>query len=225
MKILVVDDEKGITSALSVILKKNNYLVDVANNGEDGLAFALSGLYDLIILDVMMPIMDGYQTLKAIRGKNLSTPVLMLSAKSETSDKIVGLNMGADDYLSKPFDTDELLARIKALLRRNAEFTGDLLEYNDISLDRNTYELIKDTHRISLGKKEFQILEMLIINKGKCIQKERFIEKIWGYETEAEYNTIEVYISFIRKKLLVLNSKTEIKSIRGVGYTLGEKDD
>lgn len=225
MKILLIDDEVALTDALSEILKKNKYLVDTAPNGEEGLSLALTDLYDLIILDIMMPIMDGYQVLKALRSKNVSTPVLLLSAKSETFDKVNGLNLGADDYLTKPFDTGELLARIRALLRRKAEFTGDTLSYNDISLDRNTYELICEGRKISLGKKEFQILEMLIINKGKCLNKEKIIDKIWGYDSEAEYNTIEVYLSFIRKKLSALLSKTEIKSIRGIGYTLGQKND
>jgi len=149
----------------------------------------------------------------------------LLTAKGETEDKIYGLNMGADDYLAKPFDTNELIARIRALNRRKAEFTGDILEFNDISLNRDTLELCCNGHKISLGKKEFHILEMLIVNQGKSIDKERFIEKIWGYDTNAEYNTIEVYVSFIRKKLTALHSTTEIKSIRGFGYTLEVKND
>lgn len=225
MKILLVDDEKQLTDALSVILRKNNYAVDVSYNGEDGLDMALSGIYDLIILDIMMPKIDGLTVLKTLRNKKFSTPVLMLSAKSEISDKIDGLNLGADDYLTKPFSTDELLARIKALLRRKETFTGDVLSFGDILLNRDTIELICNEKHISLGKKEFQILEMLILNQGKNIDKDRFIEKIWGYDTDAEYNTIEVYVSFLRKKLTAVNSKTEIKSIRGIGYTLGFSND
>ena len=221
MKILLIDDERQLTDALSVILKKNNYSVDCAHNGEDGLDFALSGIYDLIILDIMMPKIDGISLLKTLRAKKFDTPVLLLSAKSELPDKIQGLNLGADDYMTKPFNTDELLARIKALLRRREKFVSDILTFGDISLDRDTIELIKGQKRIALGKKEFQILELLILNAGKSIEKEKFIEKIWGYDTDAEYNTIEVYISFIRKKLNAIGAKTEIKSIRGIGYTIG----
>lgn len=223
MKILIVDDERQLTDAVAVILKQNNYLVDCAYNGEDGLDHALSGVYDLIILDVMMPKMDGFTMLKLLRRHKVDVPVLMLSAKSETSDKIEGLNYGADDYMTKPFNTEELIARIKALLRRKEKFTGDVLSFGDISLDRDTFELVKGNKKIALGKKEYQILEMLMLNDGKSIDKERFIEKIWGYDTEAEYNTIEVYVSFLRKKLNAVGANTEIKSIRGIGYTLGSR--
>lgn len=223
MKILIIDDERQLTDALTAILKQNKYSVDCAYNGQDGLDLATSGIYDLIILDVMMPVMDGFTMLKKFRQQKFDTPVLMLSAKSETSDKIDGLNIGADDYLAKPFNTEELLARVRALLRRKEVFTGDLLSFNDITLDRDTFELVKGQTRIALGKKEFQILEMLILNKGRSIDKEKFIEKIWGFDTNAEYNTIEVYISFLRKKFLAVGAETEIKSIRGLGYMLGEK--
>lgn len=223
MNILIVDDERQLTEALAAILKQQKYSVDCVFNGEDGLDHALSGIYDLIILDVMMPKMDGFTVLKILRQKKADVPVLMLSAKSEISDKIGGLNLGADDYLTKPFNTDELLARIKALLRRKEKFTGDVLTFNDVSLDRDTFELVKNQKKIVLGKKEFQILEMLMLNNGKSIDKERFIEKIWGYDTDAEYNTIEVYVSFLRKKLAAVGAETEIKSIRGIGYTLGVK--
>ena len=222
MKILLVDDERQLTEALSVILKKNNYSVDCAFNGEDGLDMAISGVYDLVVLDIMMPKIDGLTVLKTLRKNGCNCPILMLSAKSEISDKIDGLNLGADDYLIKPFATEELLARIKALLRRKETFTGDVLSYSDINLNRDTLELSKGSKKIALGKKEFQILEMLILNQGKSIDKEKFIEKIWGYDTDAEYNTIEVYVSFLRKKLAAVGSATEIKSIRGIGYTLGD---
>ncbi len=222
MKILLVDDERALTEALATILRKNKYLVDVAFDGEEGLDCALTGLYDLIVLDIMMPKIDGLNVLKLLRQQKIDTPILMLSAKSEISDKIDGLNLGADDYLTKPFNTEELLARVKALLRRKESFTGDTLSFSDISLSRDTFELIRGEKKITLGKKEFQILEMLIMNNGKSIDKEKFIEKIWGYDTDAEYNTIEVYVSFLRKKLGAVGAKTEIKSIRGVGYMLGE---
>ncbi len=222
MNILLVDDERQFTDALAVILKQQNYSVDCAHNGEEGLDYINSGIYDLVILDIMMPKMDGFTLLKIIRSKNIDVPVLMLSAKSELSDKIDGLNFGADDYITKPFHTDELLARIKALLRRKEKYTGNTLSFNDISLDRDSFELIKGEKKILLGKKEFQILEMLMLNNGKSIDKEKFIEKIWGFDTDAEYNTIEVYVSFLRKKLVAVGANTEIKSLRGIGYTLGE---
>lgn len=223
MNILIIDDERSLTDALATILKQHKYSVDCAYNGEDGLDYALSGIYDLIILDVMMPKLDGFSVLKILRNKKIDLPVLMLTAKSDISDKIEGLNLGADDYLTKPFNTDELLARIRALLRRKEKFTGDVLVYNDISLDRDTFELVCGDRKIALGKKEFQILEMLLLNIGKSIDKEKFIEKIWGYDTEAEYNTVEVYVSFLRRKLTAVGAKTEIRSIRGIGYTLGDK--
>lgn len=224
MKILLVDDEKQLLNALSEILKKNKYLVDTACDGEQGLDLALTYDYDVIVLDVLMPKMNGFEVVKNIRQNKVSTPILMLSAKSEVSDKIEGLNYGADDYLSKPFDVQELLARIKALSRRKSEFTGDVLTFCDIKFDRNSCEISKDGRKIKLGKKEFQILEILMLNSGKPVKKESMIEKVWGYDTEAEYNTIEVYLSFIRKKIEAIGSKVEIKSIRGVGYTLEKKD-
>ncbi len=225
MKVLLIDDEKQLVSAVSTILKQHKFSVDFAYDGEDGLDMALSGVYDVIILDVMMPKMNGFIVLKELRNNKISTPVLMLSAKSETGDKVQGLNLGADDYLAKPFDTNELLARVRALLRRKAEFTGDQITYKDLTLDRDTFELCKDEHRIALGKKEFGILEVLMLNAGKTIDKERLIEKIWGYDTNAEYNTIEVYVSFIRRKIQALGSNAEIKAVRGLGYMLGERND
>ena len=225
MKILLVDDERQLVDALKVILKQQNYSVDCAFDGYEGLDYALFGTYDLIVLDVMMPKMNGFDVLKKIRAKKIDTPVLMLSAKSEITDKIEGLNLGADDYLPKPFNTDELLARIRALLRRKEKYTGNVLTFNDVSLDRDSFTLVKADSNIALGKKEFQILEMLMLSAGKTVDKELLIEKIWGYDSEAEYNTIEVYVSFLRRKLSAVNSTTEIKSIRGIGYTLGVKND
>lgn len=222
MNVLLVDDERQLTSALAQILKQNRFNVDTAFDGEDGLDKALSGIYDIIVLDIMMPKIDGLTVLRKLRENKISAPILMLSAKGEVSDKVQGLNLGADDYLSKPFDTDELLARIKALTRRKSEFTGNVLTYSDITLDRDSFELVKGDHRIALGKKEFGIMEMLLLNKGKTLGKEKIIEKIWGFDSDAEYNTIEVYVSFLRRKLSAVGSKVEIRSIRGFGYTLGE---
>ena len=224
MNVLIVDDEKDLTNALSAILKQHNYAVDSAYNGEDGLEFALSGIYDVIILDVMMPKMDGFEVLKRLRAKKIAAPVLMLTAKSDVSDKIDALNGGADDYITKPFDTQELLARVKALLRRGSKLADNTLKVGNTLLDRDTFELVANDKRIALGKKEFQIMEILMLNADKCVEKERLIEKIWGYDSEAEYNTAEVYVSFLRKKLAAVNSDAEIRSIRGIGYTIGVKN-
>lgn len=224
MNILIVDDEKQLVSAVKTILKQNNFSVDGAYDGEEGLDYATSGIYDLIILDIMMPKIDGLTLLQILRSKKIDTPILLLTAKSEVADKIVGLNLGADDYLTKPFNTDELLARIKALLRRKDNFTGNLLSFNDIVLDRDSFKVSCKNNTMALGKKEFQILELLMLSNNKTIDKERIIEKIWGFDSEAEYNTVEVYVSFLRKKLLAIGSKTEIRSIRGIGYTLGNEN-
>ena len=222
MNILIVDDERELAGVLSDLLKQNNYSVTTVFDGEEGLDYALTGIFDLIMLDVMMPKLDGFSVLKEIRRNKIDTPVLMLTAKSDLGDKIHGLNIGADDYITKPFHTQELLARIKALLRRKESFTGDLLTFGDVTLDRDTLQLIKGDKSIGLGKKEFQILEFLMLSKGKTIDKEKLIEKIWGYDSEAEYNAIEVYVSFLRRKLLAVSSTVTIKSIRGCGYTLSE---
>ncbi len=225
MNILLVDDEKTLIKPLSTILKQNNYSVDLAYDGEEGLELISSGIYDLIVLDVMMPKLDGFSLLKIIRERKIDTPVLMLTAKGDVNDKIEGLNLGADDYISKPFDTNELLARIRALLRRKDNFLGNVLRFADFSLSRDSFELSKNDKKISLGKKEFQILEMLMLNAGKCVYKERIIEKIWGYDTDAEYNTVEVYLSFLRKKFTALDIRSEIRSVRGLGYMLVDKND
>lgn len=224
MKILIVDDEVQLVKAVSAILKRNNYNTDCAYDGEDGLDKAMSNIYDVIILDIMLPKMNGYEIIQELRNNRISTPVLMLSAKSQTYDKIYGLNLGADDYLTKPFETEELLARIKALLRRKNEFVGDNLAYGDLTLNRDNCALLCNGQEISLGKKEFQIMEMLILNGGKAINKERLIEKIWGFDSEAEYNAIEVHVSFLRKKLSLLSSRVNIRSLRGIGYILEEND-
>ena len=224
MNVLIVDDEKDLVNALSAILKQHNYTVDCAYNGEDGLEFALSGIYDVIILDVMMPKTGGFEVLRRLRAKSISAPVIMLTAKSDVSDKIDALNGGADDYITKPFDTQELLARIKALLRRGAKISENALKTGNTVLDRDTFEIIANDNKIALGKKEFQILEILMLSANKCVEKERLIEKIWGYDSDAEYNTVEVYVSFLRKKLAAINSDAEIRSIRGIGYMIGVKN-
>ncbi len=224
MKILIIEDEKSLSMALEELLKCEGFMVDTAFNGIDGLDSALSGVYDIIILDITLPKMNGIEILKEIRSKSITSSVLMLTAKSETEDKIRGLKTGADDYLTKPFDTDEFIARVWALSRRNSMgYVSEILIYCDITVNRSNHEIYKDNAKIKLSTKEFQILELLILNKGIVLTKEQFIQKIWGYDTSIEYNSIEVYVSFIRKKLDALNSKVTIKTIRGFGYTLGEK--
>lgn len=225
MNVLVIDDERQLVKAIVAILNQNKFNVDFAFDGEDGLDKALSNIYDVIVLDIMLPKINGFEVLKEIRNNRISTPVLMLSAKSETSDKVQGLNLGADDYITKPFNSEELLARIKALLRRKNQFVGDELTFGDLKLSRDTYSLICNEESISLGKKEFQILEVLISNANKTVNKERLLEKIWGFDSDAEYNAIEVYVSFLRKKMTALGSKTQIRSIRGVGYILENGND
>ena len=195
MNILIVDDERVLANTLSDLLKRYNYTVTTAYDGEEGLDHALTDIYDLIILDVMMPKIDGFSLLREIRARSISTPVLMLTAKTELGDKIYGLNTGADDYLTKPFNTEELLARIKALLRRKEKFTGDILSFGDFSLDRDSLTLIKGEKSVSLGKKEFQILEILTLANGKNIDKERLIEKIW--DTIAKPNTTLLKCTFL----------------------------
>ena len=224
MRILLVEDEIHLAQALTEILKKNTYNTDAVHDGQKGLEYARSGVYDLVILDIMLPKMNGYEILKNIRAEKLSTPVMMLTAKSETEDKIKGLDYGADDYLTKPFETGEFLARVRALLRRKGEIEEDRLEYKDIILDKNAYELCCGKKSVKLGMKEYQIMEMLIANQHNIIPKERFIEKIWGFDSEAEYNNIEVYISFLRKKLAVIGAQVKIKATRGVGYYIDKED-
>lgn len=222
MRILIVEDEVHLSEALSQILVKNSYAVDAVNDGASGLDYALSDVYDLIILDIMLPKMNGIEVLRNIRVARLATPILLLTAKDEIADKVNGLDNGADDYLTKPFATDELLARVRAMSRRRGEVTTDIISYADVALNLKTNELCCSTHAIKLGLKEFLIMELLITNGKQIITKERFIEKIWGFESDTEYNNVEVYISFIRKKLISIHSNVEIRTARGIGYSLEE---
>ncbi len=221
MRILVVEDEEAIADALVHILTKNKYIANACYDGESGLDDALTGIYDLIILDIMLPKINGLEILNTIRNQNISCPVILLTAKDEISDKVKGLDYGADDYVTKPFAIDELLARIRCLQRRNGIVNNDnLINFSDISLNIQTYELSCMENSLHLGLKEFSIMEVFISNPNKVISKEKLIEKIWGYESDAEYNNVEVYISFLRKKLNHINSKSVIKTVRGVGYRL-----
>ena len=222
MRLLLAEDEQDLSKALCAILKHNNYSVDAVYDGQDALDYGLSENYDGIILDIMMPKKNGIEVLTQLRKSGVDTPVLILTAKGEVDDKILGLDSGADDYLTKPFAMGELLARIRALTRRKADFTPNLLSSGNLSLNRETFELSVEDDSIRLGNKEFQMMEMLMSNPGRLISTEQFMEKIWGYETEAEINVVWVYISYLRKKLASLKASLEIKAVRGVGYTLEE---
>ncbi len=223
MRLLLAEDEHELSNALCAVLKHNNYSVDAVYDGADAYAYGRMGDYDGIILDLMMPKMNGIEVLKKLREEGIASPVLILTAKSETDDKITGLDAGADDYLTKPFSMGELLARIRAMTRRKTEFAPNLLEAGNIRLSRETFELEGPGGKLRLSSKEFQLMEMLMINSGQLISTERFMEKIWGYDSDAEINVVWVYISYLRKKLASLGADIEIKAARGIGYSLEKK--
>ena len=222
MRLLLVEDEKRMAQALCEILRLEKYEVDCYNNGLDGLAAAQSDIYDIIILDVMLPGMNGYEIAKRVRSKGIATPILMLTAKAELDDKVTGLDSGADDYLTKPFMTKELLARLRALGRRTLGTADGVLAFGDITLDTTTLNLSCKTNgqTVRLSEKEYRIIEYLIANSGQILTREQIALKIWGFESDAEYNNVEVYMSFTRKKLAFVGAKTEIKAVRGIGYEL-----
>ncbi|MCI7232819.1 MAG: response regulator transcription factor [Oscillospiraceae bacterium] len=224
MRIMIAEDEEKLADALVQIFAKNKMTADAFGNGIDALDNALTGIYDVIVLDIMMPGMNGIEVLRKIRAEGIDTPVLMFTAKDEISDKVKGLDSGADDYLTKPFATEELLARVRALGRRSsaAIVNSDVITCGDLSLDTAAYELSCGKNSLKLGLKEFSIMELLMKNSGRVLSKETLITKIWGYDSDAEYNNVEVYISFLRKKLDFIKSKAAIKTVRGVGYTLEE---
>ncbi len=223
MRLLLAEDEKELSNALVAILKHSSYTVDAVYDGQDALDYILSSEYDGIILDIMMPGLEGTEVLKRIRGKGISTPVLFLTAKSETEDKIKGLDLGADDYLTKPFDMGELLARIRAMTRRKADFAPNNLRCGNIELDRAGYELKSPDHEpVRLVGREFQMLEMLMENPGRVISVDAFMDRIWS-DGDADVNVVWVYISNLRKKLVALDATCEIKASRGVGYSMHEK--
>ncbi len=220
MRLLLAEDEEDMSKALVKILKSNNYSVDAVYNGNDALDYLMSDIYDGAILDIMMPGMSGIDALKEARANGIKTPVLLLTAKSEVDDRVEGLDSGADDYLTKPFAMKELLARVRALTRRREEVVDSLLEYGNVSLDRLTYQLSTPKGGVKLGNKDFQMLEMLITNPGQIISVDQFMDKIWGYDSDAELNVVWVYISNLRKKLKSLEADITIKAHRGIGYSL-----
>lgn len=221
MKILLAEDETSLARALVRILEKNNYCAEAVDNGADALSYLESGDYDAAILDVMMPKMDGITVLKKLRAQGNRTPILMLTAKSEVDDKVLGLDSGANDYLTKPFDTKELLARIRAMTR-GSQVADSRLAVGSVTLDRASFTLASPTGSFRLANKEYQIMEIFMSNPGHLISTERLMEKVWGYETDAEISVVWVYISYLRKKLAALQADVQIKSSRNAGYTLEE---
>lgn len=222
MRVLLVEDEKQLSEALQNVLKREKYEVDAAYDGEDGLYYALANIYDAIILDVMMPKKNGFEVLKELRSKNITTPVLMLTALSDVQDKIQGLDLGADDYLGKPFSVPELLARLRAIMRRKERIINNTLKYGNTELDLKTYQLKSDTNNVKLSLKEFEIMRYFFENPTFVAEKENLISKVWGFDNDFESNNLEVYISFLRKKLIYLKANYNIESLRGIGYRLGE---
>ena len=226
MRILLVEDEERMSEALQAILRSEKYDVDSFLNGLDGCDAAKSGIYDLMILDVMLPGMNGFDIAKNVRSAGIKAPILMLTAKTELDDKVTGLDAGADDYLTKPFETRELLARVRAMLRRNMMEQADTetgqLKSGDLILNQQTTVLknIENQQEVRLSEKELHILELFMMNPDRILTREQLAVKIWGYENEAEYNNVEVYISFTRKKLQFIRSHMEIKAVRGLGYQL-----
>lgn len=222
MRLLLAEDEKALSKALTAILERNNYSVDAVYDGEEALAYLDADNYDGVILDIMMPKVDGITVLKELRSRGNLLPVLLLTAKSEVDDKVAGLDAGANDYLAKPFHSKELLARIRAMTRTQTAQANSKLQIGNVTLDRATFELTTLTGSFRLANKEFQMLELMMSNPSNLISSERFMEKIWGYDSEAEINVVWVYISYLRKKLAALHANIQIKAVRNAGYSLEE---
>lgn len=222
MRLLLAEDERALSKALATILERSNYSVDTVYDGEAALEYLAADNYDGVILDIMMPKKDGITVLKELRSRGSKIPVLILTAKSEVDDKVLGLDSGANDYLTKPFHSRELLARIRAMTRAQSSQTSSVLQMGNITLDQRTYELSSPTDSFRLANREFQILELLMQNPGNLISAERLMEKIWGYDSETEISVVWVYISYLRKKLSALGANIQIRATRNVGYCLEE---
>ena len=222
MRLLLAEDERALSKALAAILERSNYSVDTVYDGEAALEYLAADNYDGLILDIMMPQKDGITVLKELRSRGSKIPVLILTAKSEVDDKVLGLDSGANDYLTKPFHSRELLARIRAMTRAQSSQTSSVLQMGNITLDQRTYELSSPTGSFRLANREFQILELLMQNPGNLISAERLMEKIWGYDSETEISVVWVYISYLRKKLSALGANIQIRATRNVGYCLEE---
>ena len=220
MRVLLAEDEKSMSRALTVILTRNNYSVDAVYNGQDALDYITGGDYDLAILDVMMPGLDGFEVLKRIRVKGIQIPVMMLTAKSQVDDKVEGLDLGANDYLTKPFDGKELLARLRAMTRKNTPAEGNELKFGNITLNRASFELSSPAGSVKLSSKEFQMMEYLMSNPGMLITTERFFDKIWGLDFEGDSSIVWTNLSYLRKKLIQIGANVRIKAARNAGYSL-----
>jgi len=224
MKILIIEDGYSLADAIAETLRKEKFQVKIITNGEDGENEALTNIYDLILLDVMLPKKNGFEILTNLRKEKIDTPVIMLTAKSEISDKLNGLENGADDYITKPFHTRELVARVKVILKRKTNVNDThILEYSDLKLNLTTGKMCVNDTEIAINGKELNLLEILLLNKNSIVNREMLANKIWGYNSETEYNNVEVYVSFLRKKLKLLKSKVKIKAVRGIGYKLEEE--
>ena len=224
MKILIAEDEVSIAKALKVMLEKNRYTVDMVHNGTDALDYGLQGAYDAMVLDVMMPGMNGLEVLRTLRSRGVSTPALFLTAKGEVEDRVEGLDAGADDYLPKPFASSEFLARVRALVRRSGNYLSEVLSAGNLSLDCTQYLLYTKRENVHLNKKEYQLMELFLRYPGHVFSSEHLMEKVWGLESEAEIDVVWTYIGFLRKKLKQIGSTVEIRTIRGAGYALKEME-
>jgi len=226
MKILIIEDEYSLADAIAETLKRENYIVEIKTDGEEGEDEALTGIYDLILLDVMLPHKNGFEILKTLKSEKIETPIIMLTAKSEMSDKLNGLEHGADDYVTKPFHMRELMARIKVILKRTSNIEDtNLLEFEDLKLDLKNGKLYSNDNEIDINGKELQLMEILLVNKNQTVSRERIADKIWGYDSYAEYNNVEVYVTFLRRKLKLLKSNVKIKAVRGIGYKVEVEND
>ena len=220
MRLLLAEDEKSLSKALTSILTKNNYSVDAVFDGDEAESYIMTGDYDCVILDVMMPCQDGFEVLRKVRSKGITTPIIMLTAKSQIDDKVEGLDLGANDYVTKPFDSKELMARIRAITRNATTSSDNILKYGNITLNRNNFELSSPSSSVTLASKEYQILEYLMLNQGMLISSERFMDKIWGLDYEGDSSILFTNLSYIRKKLTKIGANVKIKATRNAGYTL-----
>lgn len=226
MKILIIEDEYSLADAISETLKKQNFITDIITDGEEGENEALTGAYDLILLDIMLPNKNGFKILESLQREKIETPIIILTAKSEIYDKLNGLENGADDYITKPFHMKELIARVKVVLKRkNGVKDLSIIQYEDLSLNLRNGKISCQNNEMTISGKELELLEILMINKKQTIGRETLANKIWGYNSDTEYNNVEVYISFLRKKLKLLKSRVEIKTVRGIGYILEVQND
>ncbi len=220
MRILIAEDEVEVARALKVVLTRNRFSVDTVDNGTDALHFLQSGAYDVAVLDIMMPGMDGIQVLRQLRSEHFDIPILLLTARSEIEDRVEGLNAGADDYLPKPFAISELIARVKALSRRVSPYTPSVLSVGKTTLDCNTFELSSPEHTVRLNNKEFQMMELFMRNPHNLFSAEQLMDRIWGFDSNAEIDVVWAYIAFLRKKIKKISADIEIQTVRGAGYSL-----